>query len=275
MAAPILELRDVNKSFGPIDVLHDISLEVQRGRGPLPAGRQRRRQVDADQDPVGRPPADVAARSMMDGKPVSFATPREAADMGIATVHQFGGTFPLMSHRPLVLRRASSRPRAGGRSRSTTARRANEIAVKAVQRLRHHPHRRRRPAGRRPVGRRASVAGHRPRRPFRRPRADPGRADRRAWRQAGHPRPAHRERGEAARARGDLHHPPGHARHGRRRPLRRADPGRRRRRLPQGREDPRGDHRPDGRRRSMAQLEAEIEGYMASHDGHPPPTSPH
>ena len=34
---------------------------------------------------------------LMDGKEVSFAGPREASDVGIATVHQFGGTFPLMS----------------------------------------------------------------------------------------------------------------------------------------------------------------------------------
>ena len=31
MAAPILELRGINKSFGPIDVLHDISLQVSAG----------------------------------------------------------------------------------------------------------------------------------------------------------------------------------------------------------------------------------------------------
>jgi len=33
----------------------------------------------------------------MDGKPVSFDNPRAASEHGIATVHQFGGTFPLMS----------------------------------------------------------------------------------------------------------------------------------------------------------------------------------
>jgi simple sugar transport system ATP-binding protein len=31
MATPIIELRNVNKSFGPIDVLHDISLKVDAG----------------------------------------------------------------------------------------------------------------------------------------------------------------------------------------------------------------------------------------------------
>jgi simple sugar transport system ATP-binding protein len=33
----------------------------------------------------------------MNGKEVAFDNPREASDQGIATVHQFGGTFPLMS----------------------------------------------------------------------------------------------------------------------------------------------------------------------------------
>ena len=31
MTTPILKLTNVNKSFGPIDVLHDISLEVRAG----------------------------------------------------------------------------------------------------------------------------------------------------------------------------------------------------------------------------------------------------
>jgi simple sugar transport system ATP-binding protein len=31
METPILELKSVNKSFGPIDVLHDISMKVRAG----------------------------------------------------------------------------------------------------------------------------------------------------------------------------------------------------------------------------------------------------
>ncbi len=31
MTAPILTLRNVNKSFGPIDVLHDICLDIRAG----------------------------------------------------------------------------------------------------------------------------------------------------------------------------------------------------------------------------------------------------
>ena len=31
---PVLEMRNVDKSFGPIDVLHDISLKVNKGEVP-------------------------------------------------------------------------------------------------------------------------------------------------------------------------------------------------------------------------------------------------
>ena len=40
MKTPILKLSNVNKSFGPIDVLHDISLEVSPRRSAVPSGRQ-------------------------------------------------------------------------------------------------------------------------------------------------------------------------------------------------------------------------------------------
>ncbi len=69
MTTPLLKLTGINKSFGPIDVLHDISLDVQRGRGAVPARRQWRRQVDADQDPLGRPQADLGHGSRWTASP--------------------------------------------------------------------------------------------------------------------------------------------------------------------------------------------------------------
>ena len=96
MTAPILSLRGVNKSFGPIDVLHDISLDLRAGEvlcllGDNGAGKST---VIRLLSGVHQPSSGAIE---MDGKPVKFASPREAADHGIATVHQFGGTFPLMS----------------------------------------------------------------------------------------------------------------------------------------------------------------------------------
>jgi simple sugar transport system ATP-binding protein len=68
----------------------------------------------------------------MDGKPVSFASPRDASDHGIATVHQFGGTFPLMSIGRSFF--VGVEPTKGwGPFKVYDRKRANEIAVKAVR----------------------------------------------------------------------------------------------------------------------------------------------
>lgn len=96
MSAPILELRGVNKSFGPIDVLHDITLKVGAGEvlcllGDNGAGKSTLIKVLSG---VHKP---TSGAVLMDGREVSFAGPRDAQGMGIATVYQFGGTFPLMS----------------------------------------------------------------------------------------------------------------------------------------------------------------------------------
>jgi simple sugar transport system ATP-binding protein len=96
MAAPILELENVDKSFGPIDVLHNISLKVHAGEvlcllGDNGAGKSTLIKTLCG---VHKP---TRGTVKMDGVPVVFETPKQAAEMGIATVHQFGGTFPLMS----------------------------------------------------------------------------------------------------------------------------------------------------------------------------------
>ena len=96
MTTPLLRLTGINKSFGPIDVLHDISLEVNRGEvlcllGDNGAGKSTLIKILSG---VHKP---TSGRMEMDGKAVAFDSPRDAGDHGIATVHQFGGTFPLMS----------------------------------------------------------------------------------------------------------------------------------------------------------------------------------
>jgi simple sugar transport system ATP-binding protein len=96
MTAPLLQLKGVNKSFGPIDVLHDISIEVKAGEvlcllGDNGAGKSTLIRLLSG---VHKP---TSGEMLMNGKPVSFENPKEASEHGIATVHQFGGTFPLMS----------------------------------------------------------------------------------------------------------------------------------------------------------------------------------
>ena len=131
MTTPILELRNVNKSFGPIDVLHDISLEVHAGQvlcllGDNGAGKSSLIKTLAG---VFKP---TSGTMLMDGKEVAFAGPREAQEMGISTVHQFGGTFPLMSiGRSFFI---GVEPTKGfGLFKVYDRKKANEIAVKAVQ----------------------------------------------------------------------------------------------------------------------------------------------
>ena len=93
---PVLELRGVDKSFGPVDVLHEVSLKVFGGEvlcllGDNGAGKSTLIKILAG---VHKP---TRGEILMKGEPVAFDRPRDAADRGIATVHQFGGTFPLMS----------------------------------------------------------------------------------------------------------------------------------------------------------------------------------
>ena len=128
---PILEMRNVNKSFGPVDVLHDISLKVRAGEvlcllGDNGAGKST---LIKTLSGVHQP---TSGDMLMDGEKVSFERPRDATDRGIATVHQFGGTFPLMSIGRSFF--VGMEPTKGwGPFKRFDREKANRIAVKAVQ----------------------------------------------------------------------------------------------------------------------------------------------
>ncbi|WP_102226626.1 ATP-binding cassette domain-containing protein [Acidimangrovimonas sediminis] len=128
---PVLELRNVNKSFGPIDVLHDISLKVKAGEvlcllGDNGAGKSTLIKTLAG---VHKP---TTGEIWMDGGRVSFDRPKDAADRGIATVHQFGGTFPLMTIGRSFF--VGVEPTKGwGPFKIFDRKKANAVAVKAVQ----------------------------------------------------------------------------------------------------------------------------------------------
>lgn len=130
---PILELRNVDKSFGPIDVLHDISLKLSEGEvlcllGDNGAGKSTLIKTLAG---VHQP---SSGEILMDGKTTSFASPRDAQERGIATVHQFGGTYPLMSiGRNFFM---GSEPTKGfGPFKIFDRAKANRIAVDEVQKM--------------------------------------------------------------------------------------------------------------------------------------------
>ncbi|MBY2915680.1 sugar ABC transporter ATP-binding protein [Rhizobium leguminosarum] len=131
MSTPILKLEGVNKSFGPIDVLHDISLEVRAGEvlcllGDNGAGKST---LIKTMSGVYKP---TSGTIEMDGQPVAFTSPRDASERGIATVHQFGGTFPLMSIGRSFFVGVEPTKRFGP-LKVYDRRTANEIAVRAVR----------------------------------------------------------------------------------------------------------------------------------------------
>jgi simple sugar transport system ATP-binding protein len=96
MTEPLLKLTDICKSFSTTDVLTDVSLEVRRGEvlcllGDNGAGKSTLIKVlSGFHEPT-------SGTMEINGKHVAFKSPKDASEHGIATVHQFGGTFPLMS----------------------------------------------------------------------------------------------------------------------------------------------------------------------------------
>lgn len=96
MSSALLKLNQVSKSFASNNALTDISLEVHPGEvlcllGDNGAGKST---LIKTLSGVHKPSSGTIE---VEGKPVVFESPKDAGDYGIATVHQYGGTFPLMS----------------------------------------------------------------------------------------------------------------------------------------------------------------------------------
>ena len=130
---PVIELRNVDKSFGPIDVLHNINLKVREGEvlcllGDNGAGKSTLIKTLAG---VHQP---TRGEILLDGQSVKFDRPKQAQEMGIATVHQFGGTYPLMSvGRNFFM---GEEPTKGfGPFKVFDRKKANKIAVEEVQKM--------------------------------------------------------------------------------------------------------------------------------------------
>jgi simple sugar transport system ATP-binding protein len=95
-AAPLLELRRVSKSFGSVLALREVSIAVRTGEvhcllGDNGAGKSTLIKILSG---VHRPDD---GEILLDGGPVTFSSPRDALDRGIATVYQDLATVPLMS----------------------------------------------------------------------------------------------------------------------------------------------------------------------------------
>jgi len=93
---PVLEARNITKTFGRVIALRGVSLSVKAGEincllGDNGAGKST---LIKTLSGVHRPDE---GELLMDGKPVTLASPRDAQSRGIATVFQDLAVLPLMS----------------------------------------------------------------------------------------------------------------------------------------------------------------------------------
>jgi len=87
VSEPILELRGVNKSFGPVHVLHDIDFTVRAGEVTALVGDNGAGKSTLVKSIAGIHPID-SGEVLFDGAPVHIHGPREAAALGIEVVYQ-------------------------------------------------------------------------------------------------------------------------------------------------------------------------------------------
>ena len=92
-----IRVENVAKSFGAVTALVDVSLRLGKGEVLGLDRRQRRRQVDADQDPDRLPCAPTAGRIFVDGDEVTLRSVDHARSLGIDTVYQDLALVPALS----------------------------------------------------------------------------------------------------------------------------------------------------------------------------------
>ena len=82
MTEPLLELRGVDKSFGPVQVLHGVNLKVYPGQVTALVGDNGAGKSTLVKTVAGIYHAD-AGEFFFEGKPVTFNGPKDAAGLGI------------------------------------------------------------------------------------------------------------------------------------------------------------------------------------------------
>jgi simple sugar transport system ATP-binding protein len=94
--APLLEARNISKFFGAVVALEGVSLEVRAGEINCLLGDNGAGKSTLIKTLSGVHPPDVGTLAI-DGQPVTFTSPRDALNAGIATVYQDLSVMPLMS----------------------------------------------------------------------------------------------------------------------------------------------------------------------------------
>ncbi|PHP27250.1 hypothetical protein CJ301_12130 [Limimaricola cinnabarinus] len=86
-AAPILSLREIRRSFGPVEVLHGVDLDLYPGEvhaliGENGAGKSTTMKIMAGYQPPS------SGRIELDGQEARFASLHEGEEAGIVMIHQ-------------------------------------------------------------------------------------------------------------------------------------------------------------------------------------------
>ena len=130
---PILSLKNVSKVFAGYRAMDGVSLDVYPGQvlcllGDNGAGKSTLIKVlSGFHEPT-------SGTIEVNGKSTVFKSPKDASNEGIATVHQFGGTFPLMSIGRSFF--VGAEPTKGwGIFKRFDKKYANETAVREMQQL--------------------------------------------------------------------------------------------------------------------------------------------
>jgi D-xylose transport system ATP-binding protein len=84
---PLLDIRGVDKSFGPVQVLHQAAISVRSGEITALVGDNGAGKSTLVKCLGGIHPMD-SGEYFFEGRPVWVSSPREAADLGIEVVHQ-------------------------------------------------------------------------------------------------------------------------------------------------------------------------------------------
>ncbi|MER7169356.1 ATP-binding cassette domain-containing protein [Micromonospora sp. NPDC000207] len=84
---PLLELRGIDKSFGPVQVLRDVALSAHAGEVTALVGDNGAGKSTLVKCISGIYPTD-SGEFLFDGQPVTVNSPRDAADLGIEIVYQ-------------------------------------------------------------------------------------------------------------------------------------------------------------------------------------------
>ncbi|WP_062383270.1 ATP-binding cassette domain-containing protein [Demequina iriomotensis] len=138
MTQPIVELRQVTKSFGPVDVLKGVDLVAHAGRVTALVGDNGAGKSTLIKGLAGVQPYD-GGEVLFDGQAVSLHHPREAARLGIEVVYQdlaLCDNLDIVQNMFLGREELASGTFDEGRMEAEAARALQTLSVKTVKSLR-------------------------------------------------------------------------------------------------------------------------------------------